>query len=264
MDKKYAQIYDYVVAQVRCTNDYDKFTFLSNNREPDHVNQIIASLRNRAVPSAILCNEKFQIIDGQNTFLARKELGLPIYYYCMDGLGIYDVASLNSFGKNWSYIDFIKMWAGLGHEQYQTMLDFHNTYSDLSLAVVVMILGGVAKQRQGMGSDKYIKDHGKARKPIDRIKTGDFIIKDMNKAHHTARCILQYKRFANGSLNIYKQQNFAAAIIQLLDNPKFNNDECVRKISLWPTKFYRCITVKEYVEMLIEVFNFKNRNKIRF
>lgn len=82
------------------TFDYDWFKFMEGNRKPDHVLSLMASFQRRDVPNAILCTNDGYIVDGQNRFLARKELGLPIYYYCIDGLDIHDVAYLNSYGKN--------------------------------------------------------------------------------------------------------------------------------------------------------------------
>ena len=109
-----------IISQVFTTTDYDQFKFIDNNRQADHVKALTVSFKERYVPNAILCNEKMEIIDGQNRFLAAKELGLPIYYYCIQGLGIYDVASLNSYGKNWNNRDFARMWAGLGKKAYIT------------------------------------------------------------------------------------------------------------------------------------------------
>ena len=77
---------DKQVATVYTTNDYDKFSFLDANRVTDHVNALALSFKNRFVPNAIICNEKLQIIDGQNRFLASKQLGLPVYYYIINGL----------------------------------------------------------------------------------------------------------------------------------------------------------------------------------
>lgn len=72
---------DEAIAVVYKTYDYDKFTMLDENRQPDHVKSLIVSFANRIVPNAILCNEKYEIIDGQNRFLALKEIGKPILYY---------------------------------------------------------------------------------------------------------------------------------------------------------------------------------------
>ena len=123
---------DKLVASVYITMHYEKFKFIGENRDTDHVKALLRSFSERYVPNAILCNEKYEIIDGQNRFLALKEKGMPIPYYCFNGLDIYDVAFLNSYAKNWSNMDFVKMWAALGKEEYKIIKDFSNEFKDLA------------------------------------------------------------------------------------------------------------------------------------
>lgn len=258
--------YNDVVTQVWITNDYDKFKFISQNREPDHVKALILSFKDRLVPNAILCNEKFEIIDGQNRFLASKEIGAPIYYYIINGLGIYDVASLNSYGKNWNTIDYIKMWASLGKEEYKKVLSFNEEFPDLSLQNVVNILGD-ASTRAVKGhilSDATAEKFKNDKMRHGEIKGGTFKIRDIERSRLIARCVMEYKPFARPGLQIYKQSAFISALIRLTRDKRFDNSELVRKISLYPSLFYRCTTAKQYVDMLEELFNYKRRVKVRF
>lgn len=256
---------DEPVAMVFKTNDYDKFSFLSQNREPDHVKALISSFKERLVPNAILCNDKFQIIDGQNRFLALREMGKPILYYCIEGLDIYDVASLNSFGKNWSAMDFIKMWAELGKEQYQNILSFAETYAELNLNSILIILSdSVAAQQASVGTDSWVAKDKSRSSARNKLKLGEFQIKDINHAHYVARCIMQYKPFAKPGKQIHKQTAFVSAMVKLLRNKDFDNNELVRKAGLYPSLFYRCINANEYILMLEELWNYRRQKKIRF
>lgn len=259
--------YDTIVSQVHKTNDYDKFRFISQNREPDHVNVLVLSFKDRLVPNAILCNENLEIIDGQNRFLAAKQIGAPIYYYIINGLGIYDVASLNSYGKNWSMIDFIKMWAELGKEEYKKILSFSAEFPDISLQNIVYILGnGIERQIRGQYfSDTTIskRDRNPGLKQSS-IRSGNFKIKDIENSRFIARCIMEYKPFAKPGTQIYKQSAFTMAIIRLSRDKRFDNSEVVRKVSLYPSMFYRCTTAKQYIDMLEELWNYKRRVKVRF
>lgn len=262
--------YDDIVSQVHKTNDYGKFRFISQNREPDHVNALVLSFKDRLVPNAILCNEKLEIIDGQNRFLAAKQIGAPIYYYIINGLGIYDVASLNSYGKNWSMLDYIKMWASLGKEEYKKIIAFGAEFPDISLQNVVTILAEGSRNNI-VGTillDKTIqkrkeKGDGTAIKHSS-IKTGNFVIKDIDHARFVARCIMEYKPFAKPGTQIYKQSTFVAALVRLLRDKRFDNSEVVRKVGLYPSMFYRCTTAKQYIDMLEELWNYKRRQKVRF
>ena len=260
--------YDNPIAMVMKTNDYDKFKFISQNRLPDHVKALMLSFTDRYVPNAILCNEKYEIIDGQNRFLAAKELGLPVFYYCIENLGIYDVASLNSYGKNWGYLDYIKMWAELGKNEYKKILAFSAEFPDISLSNAMTILSDADRNavRGHILSDitlgKFKKNESKVR--TSAVKNGSFAIKDIERARYIARCVMEYKPFAKPGTQIYKQQAFIVALVRLLRDERFDNSELVRKIGLYPSLFYRCTTAKQYIDMIEYLWNYKRIKKIRF
>ena len=249
--------YDIPVAMVMKTHDYDKFKFIAQNRVSDHIKALVNSFKERCVPNAILCNEKYEIIDGQNRFYALKEMGLPIYYYCIEGLNIYDVAFLNSYGKNWMPSDFVRMWAELGKQEYKDIVSFCKQYPELSLKHCLMILSDsiAAQQRELSHKDKRARN---------RLKLGEFEIKDIKHAHFVASSIMQYKPFARPGVAIYKQAAFVCAMIQLLRKPCFDNNEMVRRVNFYPSLFYRCINAKEYIQMLEDLWNYRRRNKVRF
>lgn len=255
---------DEIIATVYKTMDYDKFSFIAGNRDTDHVKALVLSMKQRLVPNAILCNEKYEIIDGQNRFLAHKELGIPILYYCIDGLNIYDVASLNSFGKNWGTLDFVKMWAELGKEEYKKILDFNDEFVDLGIVNNLMILSdSTAGGKSSLGSDKTYNKYYRGGSQQSKVKNGTFVINDVEHARFVVRCIMQYKPYCKPGKQIYKQNAFCSAMMQLLRKPNFDNSEMVRKIDLYPTMFYRCINAQEYILMLEELWNYKRRNIIR-
>lgn len=252
---------DELVAQVYSTTHYEKFKLIEQNREVDHVKALKISFQKRDVPNAIIVNESFEIIEGQNRFFARKELGLPILYYIIEGLDIYDVAALNSFSKNWQGKDFINMYASLGKESYKIANDFHNNFPDLPLHLCIQILADSTSVGHGsVGSDKDRKN-----RKFDEVRTGDFKVSDLDHAYFVARCIMKYKAFSRPGLQIYKQTAFVSAMIQLLRQDNFDNDEMVRKAALFPTMFYRCLKAKEYIKMLEDLWNYKrSKNKKTF
>lgn len=256
---------DVQVATVYKTYNYDQFKFLSENRVPDHIKTLVISFKNRLVPNAILCNEKMEIIDGQNRFYASKQMGAPIYYYCINGLNIYDVASLNSYGKNWSNDDYIRMWAELGKEEYKKILDFCKDFPDLSLSNAVTILSG-GKRRNVLGhmlSDKTMEKTGRV-SMMSGIKDGSFVIEDIEHSRYVARCIMEYKPFSRPGTQIYKQSAFVSAMTKLLRNENFDNAEMVRKAQLHTSMFYKCVNAKDYITMLEDLWNYRRKNQIRF
>lgn len=259
---------DEPVAMVFKTKDYDKFKLISENREPDHVNALVSSFRKRLVPNAILCNEKLEIIDGQNRFLALKELGEPILYYCIDGLDIYDVASLNSYGKNWSNEDYVRMWAALGKNEYKKILDFCREFPDFSLANALTILSNNKRvkyeSRISLDGSKKVNTIRNSANSTSPLKAGSYTIEDIEHSRYVARCILEYKAFACPGKQIYIQSAFVSAMVMLLKNKNFDNNEMVKKITMFPSLFHRCLNNKEYISMLEEIWNYRRQKKIRF
>lgn len=257
---------DEPIAMVYKTYNYDQFKFLAENRIPDHIKALVMSFKSRMVPNAILCNEKKEIIDGQNRFLASKQIGAPVYYYCIEGLGIYDVASLNSYGKNWSNDDYVRMWAELGKEEYKKILDFCKEFPDLSLSNAITILSG-ARRRATSGhmlSDKTANKYREGNMKMSGIKDGSFVIEDIEHSRYVARCIMEYKPFSRPGTQIYVQSAFVSAMTRLLKNNSFDNAEMVRKAQMFPSLFFKCVNAKDYITMLEDLWNYKRRKQIRF
>jgi len=53
-------------------------------------------------------------------------------------------------------------------------------------------------------------------------------------------------------------------MVMLLKNKNFDNNEMVKKITMFPSLFHRCLNNKEYISMLEEIWNYRRQKKIRF
>lgn len=252
------------IAMVYSTYDYGWFKFIDGNRKTDHVKALIESFQKRDVPNAILCNEYGEIIDGQNRFLARKELGLPILYYCVEGLNIYDVASLNSYGKNWGTKEFIQMWADLGNENYRKIFEFRKIYPDFTLMSSLSIITGSSGRRSHYTfSDKTIEKIKKYETGNSKIADGRFVFSDWVGATFRADCIMAYKPFSEGDYPIYRSENFCGALVRLLRLDSFKNAEMVSRVWQYRNLFYRCTNVLGYIEMFQKLHNHnRSKNKV--
>ena len=249
------------IGMVYETTDYDLFSFIEYNRKTDHVQALVESFREKDVPNAILCNEKLQIIDGQNRFLARKKLGLPILFYCIDGLDIYDVAFLNSYGKNWGMKDFVDMWASLGKEEYVKIKKFCELYPDFPLKSSIFLLRGMLSTTiGGHNSDQYLEGEKKSSSNKAYLKHGEFKVVDWDKAVYMANCIMEYKPFCSPGTSIYKHEAFISAMIVLIRNNAFDNAEMVRRAGLYRDLFYKCQSKENYIKMLNNLWNYKRKN----
>ena len=113
------------------TNDYDLFSFIEGNRNTtqQHVNKLMLSFQEHHIPvPCVTTDEHYRIFDGQNSYLALKELGLPIYFVKIQGLKLRDVQLLNANLRSWSLADFLYSHCETGNPDYFKFRDFRNKY----------------------------------------------------------------------------------------------------------------------------------------
>jgi hypothetical protein len=55
---------------------------------------------------------------------------------------------------------------------------------------------------------------------------------------------------------------FVQAMLQMFKNPQFDFDTFLYKVSQNPRALVPCVTVSETKKMIVEIYNYRNRNKI--
>ncbi len=228
--------------QVQTTSNYSLFTSLDGNRNVNklHVKRLKESMQKKYLFTVIIVNEKYQIIDGQHRFNACKELQLPIRYIIINGYGLLEVQMLNANSKNWTADDYVNGYCDLGYKDYLTYRDFKNKYG-LGHNETQLLLGG-----------KHVKGMGEC------FNLGTFKITQYSKACEYARHILSMKEFYTG----WKRRSFVYAIIRLLSNQNFDIDYFINKLKAQPNALSDCTTVTNYIILIEEIYNYRNRNKV--
>lgn len=119
------------------TRKYGVFKKLDGNRDLCSVKKIVESIEKVGyIPSPVCVNENMEVIDGQNRIEALKQLGLPVHYYIVNGIGIDEARQMNIGRKNWQLIDYFKSYAAEGKEEYVyflKMLEKHSNYRLLEI-----------------------------------------------------------------------------------------------------------------------------------
>ena len=102
------------------TRDYSMFKKVRGNRPVDeaHVKQLKKLIAEKDLMDPIRVNSNIEVVDGQHTLQARKELGLPVPYIIINSDDPLDVARLNQGRKNWSLDHF------LGHHCARGKMDY--------------------------------------------------------------------------------------------------------------------------------------------
>jgi len=228
--------------QIFKTTDYSLFTTLDGNRNINkmHVERLKKSMQKKYLYTIIVVNENFQIIDGQHRFISCKELELPIRYIVIYGYGLEEVQMLNANSKNWTADDYMNGYCDLKYKDYLTYRDFKYKYG-LGHNETQLLLGG--KHSKGMG---------------EPFALGKFKITQYNKATKYAKHILSIKEFYKG----YKRRSFVYAMINLLGKSNFDIFYFKNKLKTQPNSLYDCTTVSQYILLIEEIYNYRNRNKV--
>lgn len=117
--------------QVGETRDYSRFKIILGNRDLTEKNirskQECIAKRGLMVP--IIVNTNFEIIDGQNRFVALQRLGLPVHFIISKAWkNMSDTIAMQNAVK-WTSVDHCKSNADLGDEQcalaLETASDWH-------------------------------------------------------------------------------------------------------------------------------------------
>lgn len=111
---------DKIVGNIFETYNYSKFRRLDANRQvtSTRAKAIQNSIAEKDLQIPIAVNEKYEIWDGQGRYESRKNLGLPIIYYVVEGADIKDCRKVNSVNQPWTIQDYLYSFVSEGKEDY--------------------------------------------------------------------------------------------------------------------------------------------------
>lgn len=228
------------------TYDYSEFERLDGNRSvsPHRVAKIIKSVEKVGqLPVPITVNEKMQIIDGQARVQAFEQLGLPIYYCVIEGIGFDECIAMNLDQTNWKLVDYIKSYAEKGNVNYIRLNNLIEQYTIHGIGMLAIIRAA---------SNCYdVND--------DIIKAGRYICDETDYA--TAVSVLNYERkFADIVKQIGGRKDYilAAIGIAFLDT-ECDKDRLYKKMYENHRYFRKCATIHDCLEELTEIYNNRAR-----
>jgi hypothetical protein len=229
--------------------DYDKFSFLPNNRDIDP--KLKESLKQAMIDFPVISrmlplivNEKLQIIDGQHRYVAAQELGYPIIYIVIPGIGIEVARSMNIVGKHWSPVDYAESYAKEGNRNYQIYLECRDEYGLPHNVTIVALAGG---QNKGVNTP---------------FKQGKFEVFDEERARLWLGRLIE----VDSLVPIPMISAFAYALIQCFKNDSFNYAVFRKKLALpaGSALVRQYATIRDYILMVEDIYNSYMKNKIRF
>jgi|TARA_R110000751_G_scaffold1458_1_gene5492 hypothetical protein len=240
-----------VKKDINYSSDYGMFKFLDQNRETmdRHIADLAASIKESGQIHAIVVNDKFEIIDGQNRFKACKLLGIPVMYLQNKTASIKDVILMNNTQVGWKMRDYLRCFSNKKHDNYAEYVDVNNFMEEykLNFSITLYLL-----------SDARSDEYGRV-----AFKKGTFKVKNMAKAKKMANVLVKIKAFAPDLVLIMR---FCMAYFKLSELDRFDVDTSISQLKKYRRKIDGAISYEDYLQRIKETYNFRliKRNKISY
>lgn len=233
--------------QIYTTKDYTQFSFLEGNRaiHDARVNKIIGSIRKIGwITNPVIVNEKMEIIDGQGRFVALKKLNMPIEYIIHPGAGIDECIEMNINMNNWNVGDYVESYAKQKSKAYEYAMALHETYSNISLQMILAIMCSEGKRTDLAGDAK------------EDVKNGVLDMNDINQARTTeildfCSSIFKYVKLIGG-----RKFLLLNAAIYVYDHPSCNRDRLLYAFEKNYKKAKACTKTEECIEQIETIYNY--------
>ena len=240
-----------VKRDINYSSDYSMFKFLDQNRETmdRHIADLAASIKESGQIHAIVVNDKFEIIDGQNRFKACKLLGIPVMYIQNKTASIKDVILMNNTQVGWKMRDYLRCFSNKKHDNYAEYVDVNDFMEEykLNFSITLYLL-----------SDARSDEYGRV-----AFKKGTFKVKNMAKAKKMANVLVKIKAFAPDLVLIMR---FCMAYFKLSELDRFDVDTSISQLKKYRRKIDGAISYEDYLQRIKETYNFRliKRNKISY
>jgi len=224
------------------TKDYGIFKKSKGNREVDstHVDRIKRLIAERDLKTPVIVNKKMEIVDGQHTAQARKQLGLDIYYVIGDSDDALDTARANTGKKNWNLNNFLNFHCTRGKQDYKICASKMTQYG-MPVAETLALLNGRATV---------------CRLQTEEFKLGDFSIAAgrLSRFDQIAKEITYIAKQIDPNGKKLKRQLIRAYLI-MCKHPKFSFDRLKSAMKSKGGKLAAVTNSSDYIEQFDRVYN---------
>lgn len=234
------------------TTDYSIFKRIPGNRpiSISHVDCLSQAIQQKNLLSArpILVNERMEIIDGQHRLEAAKYLNIPIYYEVIPNLTINDVASLNSYQKNWKMEYFIYLYCEAVKNPEYIKFKSWLEKNDFSIT-------------QGIS---FFIDEANVGEFREKFKNGEFIFNEnMDRIADTYRIFLsKAETYSRGSGRHWKNQVVVRAFAMFLSNKEIQESRFFEQLDKYSFMLTKRFKKQDIIDMFYEIYNYKRHIRV--
>lgn len=233
------------MGEVSKTINYFQFNRIASNRKVDqkHVTELVNEIQKENLLHLfpILVNSAFEVIDGQHRLAAAEKLGLYIHYQVDDQINKGHIARVNKFSKNWNINDYINFWTKENQPGFDKLSSFMIENPLIPPSTIMKMLHGnntTADLRQGIVQVDYY-----------------------DRAVNICALVREYSNI----IPFAYERNFVIAVMNSVKTKDYDHQEMRRQLEYQSRKLVKCVSVKQYTEMLEEIYNYKkSKNLLKF
>lgn len=238
------------VPKIESTKEYDGFVSITGNRNLNQkkINKIIEDINNglNLLPYCPIIvyqdNEKNMIVDGQHRFEVSKKIDLPVYYVVADKLTLSQIAMMNSRQDKWTINDFLRAYIKVGIEDYIILKDVVKKYRVNVLTTANYLMTG------NMNSRKKVDPN---------FRDGLFRVKFLEETI----ALFAITQSIFGRYTFSTDRSLIQAVQSIQKKGLCNFEELKACIDRAPMVMDKQATVKEYMNNIERVYNFKKKSR---
>ena len=227
------------------TTDYSKFKKARGNRPVDdaHVAQLKRLIAEKDLYDPIRVNQNMEVIDGQHTLQARKELDLVVPYIIIPSDDPLDVARLNTGRRNWSMEAYLNHHCARNKMDYKICRNKMNQYG-INVAEAIVLLLKQCSLWNRISTD---------------FKTGEFKIPagGIENIDRVGSQLMQLRKFFHGMDDTKRRlkRSFVYAYIVVDKHPKFEFTRFKKACASRSSWFLSGTSTKDYVIIIEKIYN---------
>ena len=229
------------------TTKYEIFRVHPVNRRVSKTSALEQSMRKHGFISAYpvhvikTADGKLEIKAGHHRYEVASRLGIPVkYVICADSASIHE---LEKATNPWTMKDYLDSFCRDKNPHYQEL-------KDLVEETGLRVSQGASLLRGELASSNNCRD---------QFKAGAFMVKTRELADRVRKIVLVAKRY---NIDCATNQYFINALSKMLFVPEFEDAVFIQKIKSHAHMFSRKATLAEYEQLIEDVYNRQNKNKI--
>lgn len=241
--------------KLESTVEYDQFKMREDNRDisPTHVARLVESIKefNDLELHPIIVNDSFEVIDGQHRLAAAKALQIPVYYVVDTNFAPKKMVIINTTQKKWGPQEYLNYYIKHGHEDYVKLKDFQEKTGLPIYCAFVWV---------NHRSERRYNDFKEGRFKFNLDPT------ILTAITHAKNFMEELTKNRVKPAHIVTSHALHSAMKQFFTHHLIDPTRFFERYSICPFVFRYCTTAVDFLENLIEIYNYdykKNRLSIQ-